>query len=1125
MSSGMQTMRGLVDEAKNRVVLLLICVFGLSYLMSLTSSSVWVNLPAAAVVIIFSLYLSHELDIRRKPTPNKISIVSKSPQSIPVELLKFPIGKSDWRKKVNSPIVEVAIEQFTRHLVSEWVIDLWYSRITPDRDGPEELVEIITRVIGEISCRARDVNLIDLLTRDVVNLLRDHLELYRYSQSKIGRQENKNMPFDQRDIQIKLVLAAGNKLHPALFSAEAEHKVLQNLVRGIMFVLFKPEDLNCLYFRHTVRELLACTVIRPVLNLVNPRFINERIESLVLSRANNINKKFAPSAEEAPIIMRRAHSVPSDDQTSCSLDHSSPGLELVQLKNDNQKTGPHESGIINGMHYTGKENESGSKFGLIVTPRNHNDLPVSLDFVLDKAKDSWSKDTLLLNSQGMDEKKPGAYASEWAQMLDILSRRKTQALAPEHLDDLWAKGRNYKKKEASKLGKSVAQSSSITHSEPIESKIYIRDISKKFPTSSQLENLPETDCNDSNHSDPSFEERIENTNHEETKSESLSSYTTDDESSSVTGLGSPGTKVWESKNKKDSVSSSIRHPLEATETHGAKRSGKVHIHHRRTSRTLSVRKRSRSSNQKAPLWQEVARTSFLLADGHDILKDSKNDTRTLELTDNSDTEARGRINNGATALSSVSTESSHSSMKSHDILVLADTFLKLRCEVLGANIVKSGSGTFAVYSISVTDANNNSWFIKRRYRHFEELHRHLKEFPEYNLHLPPKHFLSSGLDLPVVQERCKLLDIYLKLLQIPSISESIDVWDFLSIDSQTYIFTDSLSVIQTLSVNLDDKPHEKSAKRFESIENIGSQFSSAEKNFDSEIKDSSKVMTGSYSESDGLRMRKSHMEQIPGLNSRDQNNPYHDNSENDYESRLRNNTSYSGNSNQVKNVSIAEVENLQESSKVVDTGGALNIPTECVPPNLSVPILNLVDVIFQLKDGGWIRRQAFWIAKQLLQLGMGDAFDDWLIEKIQLLRTGVVIASAIKRVEQVLWPDGIFITKHPKRKATAPISTPGTQSNLKSNPLTYEQQVEADRRAKFVYELIYLFSTEKAPPALVGLVGRKEYEQCAQDIFFFLQSPFCLKHFAFELLELLLLSTFPELSEVVRECHEEKVSI
>lgn len=37
-------------------------------------------------------------------------------------------------------------------------------------------------------------------------------------------------------------------------------------------------------------------------------------------------------------------------------------------------------------------------------------------------------------------------------------------------------------------------------------------------------------------------------------------------------------------------------------------------------------------------------------------------------------------------------------------------------QVTGANIVKSGSRTFAVYSISVTDVNNNnSWSIKRRF--------------------------------------------------------------------------------------------------------------------------------------------------------------------------------------------------------------------------------------------------------------------------------------------------------------------------------------------------------------------------------------------------------------------------
>ncbi|XP_052109915.1 uncharacterized protein LOC127739739 [Arachis duranensis] len=213
----------------------------------------------------------------------------------------------------------------------------------------------------------------------------------------------------------------------------------------------------------------------------------------------------------------------------------------------------------------------------------------------------------------------------------------------------------------------------------------------------------------------------------------------------------------------------------------------------------------------------------------------------------------------------------------------------------------------------------------------------------------------------------------------------------------------------------------------------------------------------------------------------------------------------------------SEVSNVQH-----DTSDGF--PTEWVPPNLSVPILDLVDVIFQLQDGGWIRRKAFWVAKQVLQLGMGDAFDDWLIEKIQLLRKGSVVASGVSRVEQILWPDGIFLTKHPNRRPppspakTSESSPPGHKPAEVSPRITDEQQKEADRRAKFVYELMI----DHAPPAIVGLVGRKEYVQCVRDLYFFLQSSVCLKQLAFDLLELLLLQAFPELDDVFKKVHEEK---
>lgn len=96
---------------------------------------------------------------------SKPALAHISSKTKPIKGPNTGVMKSDWRRKVNSPVVEDALDQFTRHLVSEWVMDLWYSRLTPDRQGPEELVHIMHGVLGEISSRLRNVNLVDLLTR------------------------------------------------------------------------------------------------------------------------------------------------------------------------------------------------------------------------------------------------------------------------------------------------------------------------------------------------------------------------------------------------------------------------------------------------------------------------------------------------------------------------------------------------------------------------------------------------------------------------------------------------------------------------------------------------------------------------------------------------------------------------------------------------------------------------------------------------------------------------------------------------------------------------------------------------------------------------------------------------
>ncbi|XP_078431779.1 phox (PX) domain-containing protein isoform X2 [Wolffia australiana] len=985
-----KTVREVADEAKKRVVLVLLCVFGISYLMSLTSSSVWVNLPAAACLIILLRYISLDLEVRKRS-----SFSNKSPpvslERTTVNLPTVSVDKLSWRRKVDSPVVEAAINQLTRHLISEWVTDLWYSKITPDNDGPEELVLIMNNVWGEVSSRARDVNLINLLTRDVINLICNSLELYRSTQAKIGISKSGKVSSEHRDAQIILALASDKKLHPALVSAEDEYKVLQHLISGLLCLTFKAEDLNCAYFRYTVRELLACAVVRPLLNMANPRFINEKIESAV-----NSFSKITHDTSPGEDISSPGLSKTLVENSSGLPQSSKRGVELLQMK-------PNNSSALNDS-------------------RHHQYSNKETDIYLPK------------DSSKVDE--GNAAQTEWGPMLDIISARRSRALAPEHFDNMWTRGRDYSGNEGVSNNKTKTMGKNnckLNHSqEPHEGNGNTERISNSL-------------------SREIFEPKV---NQADSELDSEDSYQTDDDDGNhVTGLDSPVTMVWDSKTKRNSDVSRIRHPLESFELSSSKRNGKSRSHHLKIARSHSGRKRLRTVGQKISTRIDVERASSL--------SDGRGDLKTL---------MKDSLSTGSAATSFYA-ENRRRSSNSGEISLMDDSFLKLKSEVLGANIVKSGWETFAVYSIAVTDAGNNSWSIKRRFRHFEELHRRLKEFSEYNLHLPPKHFLSSGLDIPVIHERCKLLDKYLKmLLGIPTLSGSIEVWDFLSVDSQTYIFSDSFSIVQTLSGDGE--------KIKEQITNMNLHLT----------RDQSKTKRNDYSVSEKV-------------SNRNKTNP-------NAQPQLSDPSTSSQSTN-------GQPENLLSSTEAVTDP---TLPIEWIPPNLSTPILDLVDVVFQLNDGGWIRRQVFWIAKQVLQLGMGDALDDWLMHKIQLLRTGSFVASIVYRIEQILWPDGIFLTRHPSRRRPTPAPSPMGGRGQRQNSLTDEQQREAARRAEFVHDLII----DKAPAALVRLIGRKEYEQCANDVYSFLQSSVFLKQLAFELLELLLVATFPELDQVVREIHQGK---
>ncbi|KAJ6835206.1 uncharacterized protein M6B38_122795 [Iris pallida] len=433
-----------------------------------------------------------------------------------------------------------------------------------------------------------------------------------------------------------------------------------------------------------------------------------------------------------------------------------------------------------------------------------------------------------------------------------------------------------------------------------------------------------------------------------------------------------------------------------------------------------------------------------------------------------------------------------------------------------------------------------------QYRNFERLHRHLKDIPNYSLHLPPKRFLSSSIDDYFVHQRCILLDKYLQdLLAVANIAEQHEVWDFLSVSSKNYSFGKSASVMKSLAVNVDD-----------AMDDIVRQFKGVSDGLMRKVSSPSPTHLNSLSLSErklGLTWNEEESNrQSPSCSNMETSRSMSDDEvhDEDHSSALTSGW-HSDNELNAKGFPPRIVKRIDESrsldsqrnqrpdqddriglDKFLTSNNSVpsdlfedppGMPPEWTPPNVSVPLLNLVDKIFQLKRRGWLRRQVFWISKQILQLMMEDAIDDWIVRQIHWLRNDEIVARGIRWIHNTLWPNGTFFIKFGSSQGKVDdinSSQKGQNSNRTSGngSSSFELHLEAARRASDVKKMIL----GGAPTALVSLIGHRQYERCAKDVYYFLQSTICVKQLAFGILELLVTSIFPELRDLIQDLHEKE---
>ncbi|KAJ0880230.1 putative Phox domain, sorting nexin, PX domain superfamily [Helianthus annuus] len=925
----METLQDLIEEAKLRTVWWALCIFAVSYFLAHTSKSMWMNVPIAILLVCASRILLNEVEFRRKVKKTEpltyLSHLEKKQLSVNDSRLSTLPPPPRWKRKIESPIVEAAMEDFINKLLQDFVVDLWYSDITPDKEFPELIRGIIMDVLAEVSARVKNINLVDLLTRDVVDLVGVHLELFRKNQAAIGVEVMVTLSSEERDERLKHHLMVSNELHPALLSPESEYKFLKRIMGAVVAVVLKQREAQSALVRCISRELLTCLVMEP---LYKPRTI------------------FQDETKHLP-------------------------------------------------------------------------------------------------------------AADWARGLEAATQRRTEVLQPENLENMWTKGRNYKKKAQKNAEKNAARESKTGNNKDTVNETLPKKLETSTSIGRTLGQIPPKPRLDGQRSDQYFDG-------------GQSSMLTFDAGVEESLVGNSGSKT--TLRKSNSTSDLNNDPVIET-AYAEQVSGSI-----------------------------ISEFYSANAGRHDT----------------------------------------------HNINTISDKVLriegyspKLKCRVMGAYFEKLGSKSFAVYSIAVTDAENNTWFVKRRYRNFERLHRQLKDIPNYTLHLPPKRIFSSNTEDAFVHQRCIQLDKYLQdLLSIANVAEQHEVWDFLSLSSKNYSFGKSSSVMRTLAVNVDDAVDDI-VRQFKGVSDglmrkvVGPTFTS-----ESVSSAATRTLTWKPDELSNSFPRPTTSESANSLSdsemgSSSKANGWH--SDNELNSKgfpprvvkhdelLRSLDSEKRASSEVRSEILNLAANFPSTSDRMED--PLDMPAEWTPPNVSVPLLNLVDKIFQLNRRGWLRRQVFWISKQILQLMMEDAIDDWLLRQIHWLRRDDIVAHGIRWIQDVLWPDGVFFTRVNTQNRN------GSQSDQDSPPAMsqssgskvnkqglFEEQLEAARRASDVKKMIF----NGAPTTLVSLIGHNQYKRCAKDVYYFLQSDVCLKQLAYGLLEQVIITVFPELHDIVTDVNAKK---
>ncbi len=402
---------------------------------------------------------------------------------------------------------------------------------------------------------------------------------------------------------------------------------------------------------------------------------------------------------------------------------------------------------------------------------------------------------------------------------------------------------------------------------------------------------------------------------------------------------------------------------------------------------------------------------------------------------------------------------SRSTSESGDATFLYSDF-KISARVTGAEIVGSGSSSYAVYLVTVNTNENESWVVPRRFRNFETLHRRLRDVDRVAvnaLEFPRKTWIKTSLSAAFMESRRKALDAYLRaVLANKKLAECSELFSFM--DARAGIYDPEQQSAPELMKTMS-----------EAMEGVAMMISSSTSdlvNIDAD---------GPVGEST-IAPEKNTSDEAQKLTTVAKKPPKHTLMSSMYENTAQTELSDSYETD----VWTESPSKFKENGEVKEEDEERDSFVAEIESCMNGPVLDLFECVFTLRSKPMMRRALVSLVRQTIEFFF--SIERSISQRIRDFRSAQSMATALSWLLRVVWPEVPYPPDTPKRLA---------------------REAETARRALFD-----VFTNQNVQTVM----GTRASARAAHDAFSLIQSPTCCQHVGFVLIETIVSVLFPEIT-------------